>query len=111
MNGTPLPEWDLTQIRESVGYVNQDPVFFNMSLIENLKVADPNASLEDIKKVLEKVDLWKWISKQPLQLDTNLGTLGGRLSGGQKQRLALARVLLKKNLKLLILDEATAALD
>jgi len=82
-----------------------------MSLRENLQVAGRSVNQTDIEHVLKKVDLWKWINKQPMGLDTNLGTLGGRLSGGQKQRLALARVLLKKNLKLLILDEATAALD
>lgn len=106
-----MSEWDLTQVRGCVGYVNQDPVFFNMSLRENLKVAGTSVSETDIESVLRKVDLWGWVNKQPLGLETNLGTLGGRLSGGQKQRLALARVLLKKNLKLLILDEATAALD
>eukprot|EP00341_Mesodinium_pulex_P014866 CAMPEP_0116987160 /NCGR_PEP_ID=MMETSP0467-20121206/63337_1 /TAXON_ID=283647 /ORGANISM="Mesodinium pulex, Strain SPMC105" /LENGTH=136 /DNA_ID=CAMNT_0004682919 /DNA_START=1186 /DNA_END=1596 /DNA_ORIENTATION=- len=82
-----------------------------MSIKENLQVADNNISDSDIEQVLKRVMLWDWINSQPEKLNTNLGTLGGRLSGGQKQRLALARVLLKKGLKLLILDEATAALD
>mmetsp|Transcript_45755 Transcript_45755/g.38545 ORF Transcript_45755/g.38545 Transcript_45755/m.38545 type:complete len:83 (-) Transcript_45755:526-774(-) len=82
-----------------------------MSLRENLQVADSNVTDEEIFNVLRKVDLYDWTLNQEGVLETNLGTLGGKLSGGQKQRLALARVLLKRNLKLLILDEATAALD
>mmetsp|Transcript_98203 Transcript_98203/g.211828 ORF Transcript_98203/g.211828 Transcript_98203/m.211828 type:complete len:199 (-) Transcript_98203:1766-2362(-) len=82
-----------------------------MSIRENLLVAGSNVTEAKITEVLKKVLLYDWMMKQPLGLDTNLGTLGGRLSGGQKQRLALARVLLKNDLKLLILDEATSALD
>lgn len=82
-----------------------------MSIKENLKIINENVTDEEIHEVLRQVDLENWVNDQEHKLDTQLGTLGGKLSGGQKQRLALARVLLKKDLKLLILDEATAALD
>jgi len=101
---------NLRQLRKSVGYVNQDPVFFNMSLRDNMNLSGVLSDSE-IVEMLTKVQLDNWLSQQPNGLDVDLGTLGGKLSGGQKQRLALARVLLNNQLKLLILDEATAALD
>lgn len=76
-----------------------------------MKIVDETLSDEQIMAVLAKVDLMNWFNTLKEGLDTKLGTHGDTLSGGQKQRLAIARVLLKKDLKLLVLDEATAALD
>lgn len=110
-NNVDIKDIDVNKLRSTLGYVNQEPVFFNISLRDNMKIVDENISDEEILKVLFKCDLSKWYKTLKYGLDTELGTQGSKLSGGQKQRLALARIFLKKNLKLLILDEATAALD
>lgn len=86
-------------------------MFFNFSLRENLKLVDENITDQQIMDVISLVDLNHWFTSLSHGLDTELGNMGDKLSGGQRQRLAVARILLKKDLKLLILDEATAALD
>lgn len=91
--------------------MNQDPVFFNFSLRANLRIVNTEVTDDQIMAVLSMVDLNHWFSGLSAGLDTELGNMGDKLSGGQRQRLAVARVLLKKDLKFLILDEATAALD
>lgn len=98
-------------MRSAIGYVNQEPVFFNISLRDNMKIVNENVSDDEILRILFKCDLERWYRTLKNGLDTELGTQGSKLSGGQKQRLALSRIFLKKDLKLLILDEATAALD
>jgi len=76
-----------------------------------MKLANLDASDQQILDALQLVNLNQWFATLPEGLDSILGTMGDTLSGGQRQRLAVARILLKKDLKLLILDEATAALD
>lgn len=72
---------------------------------------DESLTDAQIMKILSLVDLENWFATLSAGLDTELGNLGDKLSGGQRQRLALARVLLKRDMQLLVLDEASAALD
>lgn len=110
-NGHDVRDIDPVQLRNVLGYVNQDPVFFNFSLRDNMKLVNEEVTDQQIMDVLSIVDLNHWFSSLSHGLDTELGNMGDKLSGGQRQRLAVARILLKKELKFLILDEATAALD
>jgi ABC-type multidrug transport system fused ATPase/permease subunit len=90
--------------------VSQEPVLFNTTIAENIKLGKPDASEEEIIQALKAVNAWEFVSKSPNGIHENAGQSGSAFSGGQKQRLALARAFIKKP-KLLIFDEATSALD
>lgn len=95
---------------KNIGYVPQDPLILNASLRENLMRFHPNASLADFERALKDALAWDFVNKLPEGPDTLLGDRGARLSGGERQRIVLARALMGRP-GLLILDEATNALD
>jgi ABC-type multidrug transport system fused ATPase/permease subunit len=103
---------DLTadSIRDTVGMVTQDGHLFHESVRDNLLLARPEATDDDLWDALTRARLHELISSLPDGLDTVVGERGYRLSGGERQRLTIARLLLARP-RVVILDEATAHLD
>ena len=97
-------------LRNLIGLVTQDSILFNDSIKNNLLIAKPEATNEEIIECLKIANAWEFVSKMPEQIYSNIGDSGNKLSGGQKQRLSIARAVLK-NPPILVLDEATSALD
>ena len=98
-------------LRSLISYIPQEPFLFKESILNNIKYGAPkNISKEKIWKSLYLVNMEKYIKSLPNGINTNIGLLGNTLSGGQRQRLILARAILKGS-SLLILDEATSAID
>ncbi|WP_408070767.1 ABC transporter ATP-binding protein [Butyrivibrio sp. JL13D10] len=101
---------DKDSIRGSIAVVNQSPYFFHMTIRENLSIAKPDLTEDEMKEVCKKVCMFDDIEAMPLKYDSLIGEGGVNLSGGQRQRLAIARCLLKDS-PIILLDEATSALD
>ncbi len=97
-------------LRRNISIIRQSPFLFNLSIIDNFRLAKSNASLKEIREVCKEAYIDDYIMSLPNKYDTIIGEGGINLSGGQKQRLAIARTLLL-NTKIILFDEATSALD
>lgn len=108
--GVDVREFDLPYLRQSIGVVTQETYLFNGTILDNLRYAKEDATMEEIEAACRIANIHDFITRQPEGYNTPVGNRGLKLSGGEKQRLSLARVILKDP-KILILDEATSALD
>lgn len=110
IDGENIKDYSLKSLRENIAIVFQDNFLFSGTIRENILAGRPDASDEDIQRVLKLVYLDEFVAGLENGLDSSIGEHGATLSGGQKQRVAIARALLK-DAPIVILDEATSALD
>jgi ATP-binding cassette subfamily B protein len=110
VDGVPVDQADLTELRKRISMVSQDTIIFSDSVLENIRYGSPDATEEDVRAAARAALANVFIEALPEGYHTALGERGVMLSGGQRQRIAIARAILR-NAPLLLLDEATSALD
>ncbi|WGV01860.1 thiol reductant ABC exporter subunit CydD [Bacillus altitudinis] len=110
LNGKPLAHLQLAAWQKEVVYMPQHPYLFHMTLRENIRFYEPNATDEDVERAVQEAGLSHLVADLPNGLDEVIGEQGRGLSGGQAQRIALARTVLGQR-SIMLLDEPTAHLD
>ena len=110
VDGIDVRDYNLYNLREAIGHVQQDVFIFYGTIKENILYGKPEATMEEVIEAAKNARIHDFIMTLEQGYDTLTGERGIRLSGGQQQRIAIARLFLK-NPKILILDEATSSLD
>ncbi len=110
LDGKNIKDITVKSLRENISMVLQDVFLFNGTIYDNIAYGNPSASREEVLKAAETARVSDFVGRMPEGYETVIGERGVRLSGGQKQRIAIARAVLKDS-PILILDEATSAVD
>ena len=110
IDGININDLNKPSLRQAISLVNQFPYIFDMTIKENLLLANGNATDEEIDECIQKASLKFFINSLPNGINTKVGESGIKLSGGQKQRLAIARAFLRHS-PIVIFDESTSSLD
>lgn len=110
LDGRDIRELKLNTLRKSIGVVLQESLLFSGTIADNIKMGNPDASMDEVILAAKAAQADDFISNFSEGYETQLGQRGVNLSGGQKQRLSIARALIKKP-KILILDDSTSAVD
>ena len=110
IDGIDIREFNTNDLRQRIAIVSQEPVLFDDTIAENIRLGRQDATDEEVFEAAQQAFADDFIKEQPKGYQTIVGERGTRLSGGQKQRIAIARAFLR-NAPILILDEATSALD
>lgn len=110
LDGVPLQQYSIAQLRAQMGVVTQEAILFHDTVYQNIAFGNPSATQAEVEKAAKLANAHEFILQLEEGYQTQVGDQGMKLSGGQRQRISIARALLK-NPPILILDEATSALD
>ncbi|XP_041921125.1 bile salt export pump isoform X1 [Alosa sapidissima] len=110
LDGHDIRTLNIQWLRSLIGIVEQEPVLFATTIMDNIRYGRPGVTMEDIIQATKQANAYNFIMELPQKFETLVGEGGGQMSGGQKQRIAIARALVR-NPRILLLDMATSALD
>ena len=110
INGIPIEQIPLTELRRRIAVLEQDTFLFSGSIAENIALGRPDATREEIEEAARRAGLSEFIRTLPDGYKTQMGQMGARLSGGERQRVGIARTMLM-NPDVIVMDEPTSSLD
>ena len=110
INGIPLEQISFRELHKRIAFLEQDTYLFDMTIAENIGIAKPGASMEEIKDAAKRAGIAEFIHTLADGYDTDMGQMSARLSGGERQRIGIARILLR-NPDICLMDEPSSALD
>lgn len=109
INGINIREYTLDSLRFGISIMEQDTYLFNDSLLNNIRIGKPEATLDEVENAAKRAGIHELIMSLPEGYETKAGELGNRLSGGERQRIGIARTILK-NSDIMLFDEPTSNL-